>query len=52
MGFSSEGLPVSLQVSAKPFQEAAVLRAADAYQRQTDWHLRLPSVLEAIPAMP
>jgi aspartyl-tRNA(Asn)/glutamyl-tRNA(Gln) amidotransferase subunit A len=41
-GFSSSGLPLSLQLAGKPFDEAAVLRAGDAYQRATDWHLRKP----------
>lgn len=47
MGFSG-GLPLSLQVVGKPFDEAAVFHAADAYQRATDWHLQLPPVLESV----
>lgn len=47
MGFSG-GLPLSLQVVGKPFDEAAVLRAADAYQRVTDWHEQVPPVLAAL----
>ncbi|MFM9848637.1 MAG: amidase [Hyphomicrobiaceae bacterium] len=41
-GFSADGLPLSLQIGGKPFDEAAVLRAGDAYQRSTEWHLRKP----------
>ena len=41
-GFSSSGLPVGLQVAASQFGEAALLRLGHAYQRVTDWHLRLP----------
>jgi aspartyl-tRNA(Asn)/glutamyl-tRNA(Gln) amidotransferase subunit A len=41
-GFTAEGLPLSLQIGGKPFDEATVLRAGDAYQRSTDWHLRKP----------
>lgn len=37
------GLPVGLQFLGKPFDEATILRAADAYQRLTDWHLRQPA---------
>ncbi len=41
-GFDSRGLPVGMQVIGRPFAEARVLRAADAFQRETDWHLRAP----------
>jgi aspartyl-tRNA(Asn)/glutamyl-tRNA(Gln) amidotransferase subunit A len=43
-GFSGGGLPISMQLIGRPFEEATVLRAGDAYQRATDWHLRLPPV--------
>ncbi|HEY1257925.1 MAG TPA: amidase [Stellaceae bacterium] len=42
-GFSrQEGLPLSLQIAARPMQEATVLRIAHAYQQATDWHRRHP----------
>ena len=41
-GFGAHGLPISLQLAAKPFAEATVLRIGDAYQQATDWHLRAP----------
>jgi aspartyl-tRNA(Asn)/glutamyl-tRNA(Gln) amidotransferase subunit A len=41
-GFSGAGLPIGLQLVGRPFDEATVLRAADAYQRATDWHTRHP----------
>lgn len=41
-GFSGGGLPIGLQIVGRPFDEATVLRAADAYQRVTDWHTRRP----------
>ncbi|HTE86346.1 MAG TPA: amidase [Dehalococcoidia bacterium] len=44
MGFSDSGLPLSLQIIGKPFREAVVFRIADAFQRLTDWHLRVPPI--------
>ena len=41
-GFDDCGLPVGLQLAGRPFAEARVLRAADAFQRDTDWHRRAP----------
>lgn len=43
-GFSADGLPLSLQIVGKPFDEATVLRVGDAYQRRTEWHLRTPPI--------
>jgi len=42
-GFTAEGLPMGLQIVGRPFDEATVLRVADAYQRLTDWHTRRPA---------
>jgi aspartyl-tRNA(Asn)/glutamyl-tRNA(Gln) amidotransferase subunit A len=43
-GFSSAGLPLSLQLAGRPFDEATVLRVGHAYQQATDWHRRRPPV--------
>jgi aspartyl-tRNA(Asn)/glutamyl-tRNA(Gln) amidotransferase subunit A len=43
-GFSSSGLPLSLQIAGRAFEEATVLRAGQAYEQATDWHTRRPSV--------
>jgi aspartyl-tRNA(Asn)/glutamyl-tRNA(Gln) amidotransferase subunit A len=43
-GFTAEGLPMGLQIIGRPFDEATVLRVADAYQRLTDWHTRRPAM--------
>jgi aspartyl-tRNA(Asn)/glutamyl-tRNA(Gln) amidotransferase subunit A len=41
-GFSREGLPVSIQIVGRTFDDATVLRLARAYERVTDWHTRRP----------
>src|SRR5438034_3958026 len=41
-GFTTGGLPIGMQIVGRPFDEATVLRVADAYQRSTDWHTRRP----------
>ena len=41
-GFSQEGLPVSIQIVGRPFDDATVLRIARAYERATPWHTRRP----------
>jgi len=47
-GFTTSGLPIGLQLIGRAFDESTVLRAAHAYERATDWHLRKPT-LEAPP---
>ncbi|MBI4279502.1 MAG: aspartyl/glutamyl-tRNA amidotransferase subunit A [Armatimonadetes bacterium] len=41
-GFTRAGLPVAFQIIGRPFAEDVLLRAAHAYQQQTDWHVRRP----------
>jgi aspartyl-tRNA(Asn)/glutamyl-tRNA(Gln) amidotransferase subunit A len=41
-GFDSNGLPIGFQIQGRPFAEGRILRIADAFQRDTDWHRRLP----------
>jgi aspartyl-tRNA(Asn)/glutamyl-tRNA(Gln) amidotransferase subunit A len=41
-GFTAEGLPVSIQIVGRPFDDATVLRAARAYERVTEWHRHRP----------
>jgi aspartyl-tRNA(Asn)/glutamyl-tRNA(Gln) amidotransferase subunit A len=43
-GFAPNGLPLSLQLVARPFDEATVLRAAHAYETATDWRSRRPKL--------
>ena len=37
------GLPVGLLLTGRMFEEATLLKAADAYQRDTDWNTRIPT---------
>jgi aspartyl-tRNA(Asn)/glutamyl-tRNA(Gln) amidotransferase subunit A len=42
-GFTEAGLPVGLQLTGRSFDEATVLRIADAYERVTTWSKQAPS---------
>jgi aspartyl-tRNA(Asn)/glutamyl-tRNA(Gln) amidotransferase subunit A len=41
-GFTSEGLPVGLQIIGQPWQEKTILQIAHAFERAHDYHLRRP----------
>ena len=43
-GFTSAGLPTSLQIVCRGDEEAAALRIGRAFQEVTDWHLRRPDL--------
>ncbi|MGH7311532.1 MAG: amidase, partial [Candidatus Rokuibacteriota bacterium] len=43
-GFSTTGLPLSLQLAGRPFDEATVLRVGHAFEQATEWHRRRPPV--------
>jgi aspartyl-tRNA(Asn)/glutamyl-tRNA(Gln) amidotransferase subunit A len=43
-GFNRDGLPLSIMLSGRPFDDATVLRAGHAFQQATDWHTRHPDV--------
>ena len=44
-GLSSQGLPIGLQIGARPGGEETVLKVAHAYEQNTSWHtMRPPSV--------
>jgi aspartyl-tRNA(Asn)/glutamyl-tRNA(Gln) amidotransferase subunit A len=37
-----DGMPAGMTLTGRRFAEATVLRAAHAFQRETDWHTRRP----------
>ena len=41
-GFAKEGVPIGFQLMGRMFDEATLLRVADAYERRTDWHRQSP----------
>ncbi len=44
-GFGPKGLPVSMQIVGKPFQEATVFRVADAFEKATPYRDRRPALV-------
>jgi Asp-tRNA(Asn)/Glu-tRNA(Gln) amidotransferase A subunit family amidase len=44
IGFASTGLPLSMQVVGRPFDDATVLRVAHAYEKATPWRERRPQL--------
>jgi aspartyl-tRNA(Asn)/glutamyl-tRNA(Gln) amidotransferase subunit A len=45
-GFGPAGLPVSIQIVGKPFQEAMVFRVADAFEKATPYRTKRPAMVE------
>jgi aspartyl-tRNA(Asn)/glutamyl-tRNA(Gln) amidotransferase subunit A len=43
-GFADNGLPVAFQLIGRPFAEDVILRIGDAFQAETDWHTRAPTL--------
>ena len=43
-GYSVGGLPLSLQIIGRPFEDATVLRAGHAYENATPWKERRPQL--------
>jgi len=51
-GFSASGLPLSLQLAGRPFDETTVLRVGHAYEQATAWHRRRPPLTPLTGAIP
>jgi aspartyl-tRNA(Asn)/glutamyl-tRNA(Gln) amidotransferase subunit A len=43
-GFSTDGLPFSMQLVGRPFEENTLFQVGHAYQQRTDWHERRPDL--------
>jgi aspartyl-tRNA(Asn)/glutamyl-tRNA(Gln) amidotransferase subunit A len=41
-GMTDQGLPIGMQLVARPWGEVSLLRAAQAFEGATDWHLKHP----------
>jgi Asp-tRNA(Asn)/Glu-tRNA(Gln) amidotransferase A subunit family amidase len=39
-GFTSDNLPIGLQLGARPFAETMLLQVAHAHEQATSWHTR------------
>ena len=44
-GYTKAGLPLSMQIAGRPFDEETVLRAGHAYEQATTWRTRRPSLI-------
>jgi aspartyl-tRNA(Asn)/glutamyl-tRNA(Gln) amidotransferase subunit A len=46
-GFTSDRLPIGLQLTGRAFDEATLLMVADAYERDTSWWSERPEILKS-----
>ena len=47
-GFDENGLPISLQLIGRHFEEDLLCRAGHAYEGATNWHEALPTLLKGV----
>lgn len=52
IGYTEGGLPLSWQIVGRPFDDATVMRVADAYERETPWRSRRPSLTPGAGPLP
>ena len=43
-GFTSDGMPIGMQLAGRNYEDAFVLKVAHAYEQATEWHTRRPPV--------
>ncbi len=48
-GYGAEGLPLSMQIAGRPFDEAGVLGVGYAYEQATPWRARRPQLVAGTP---
>jgi len=48
-GLSSINMPLAFQLVGRHFEEAKLLKVADAFQRETNWHRRQPTLSTTAP---
>ncbi|MGL4413232.1 amidase [Roseinatronobacter monicus] len=46
-GFGPQGLPLGLQLVARPFEEALLMRAGHTYEMVTDWRSQRPAMISS-----
>jgi len=51
MGSTATGLPLSLHIAGRPFEEATVLNVGHAYQQITAWHTAVPPLVKGAVAV-
>jgi aspartyl-tRNA(Asn)/glutamyl-tRNA(Gln) amidotransferase subunit A len=52
IGFTDDGLPLSMQLVGRPFADAMVMRVAKAYEDATPWRQRRPMLEAGAPPLP
>jgi aspartyl-tRNA(Asn)/glutamyl-tRNA(Gln) amidotransferase subunit A len=45
-GYTKSGLPIGLQIVSRSWNEAAVLQAGRAYERETGWGTHYPPIIQ------
>ena len=51
-GFTRDGLPLSMQIAGRPFDDQTVLHVAYAYEQATLWRKRRPALVAHAPSVP
>lgn len=43
-GFSSDGLPIGMQIMANQYKEGNLFHVGHAFEKATDWHIKKPNI--------